>query len=86
MSKKGYSGRKVYTGKVISDRMDKTVVVAITRLFEHPRYHKTVRRVTKFKAHDEKNDCKPGDTVSIVESSPRSKDKRWDVLEILERA
>jgi small subunit ribosomal protein S17 len=78
--------KKVYTGKVVSDRMDKTVVVAVTRLFEHPRYRKTVRRVTRFKAHDEGNACKVGDTVSIVESSPRSRDKRWDVTQVLERA
>jgi small subunit ribosomal protein S17 len=78
--------KKVYTGKVVSDRMDKTVVVAITRLFQHPRYKKTIKRVTKFKAHDGGNDCKIGDTVSIVESRPLSKDKRWAVLEILQRA
>jgi small subunit ribosomal protein S17 len=78
--------KKVYTGKVVSDRMDKTVVVAISRLFQHPRYHKTVRRVTKFKVHDPENACKTGDTVTIMESRPISKDKRWTVLEVVERA
>jgi small subunit ribosomal protein S17 len=78
--------KKVYTGTVVSDKMDKTVVVAITRLFQHPTYKKTVKKVTKFKAHDEGNQCKVGDKVSIVESRPLSRDKRWTVLEILERA
>lgn len=78
--------RKVYTGTVVSDKMNKTVVVAITRLFQHPTYKKTVKKVTKFKAHDEGNQCKVGDKVSIVESRPLSRDKRWTVLEVLERA
>lgn len=78
--------RKVYTGKVVSDKMDKTVVVAITRLFQHPTYKKTVKKVTRFKAHDEGNRCKVGDTVSIVESRPMSRDKRWTVLDIVQRA
>jgi small subunit ribosomal protein S17 len=78
--------RKVYTGTVVSDKMNKTVVVAITRLFQHPTYKKTVKKVTKFKAHDEGNQCKVGDRVSIVESRPLSRDKRWMVLEVLERA
>jgi small subunit ribosomal protein S17 len=78
--------RKVYTGTVVSDKMDKTVVVAITRLFQHPAYKKTVKKVTRFKAHDEANSCKVGDKVSIVESRPLSKDKRWTVLKVLERA
>ena len=78
--------RKVYTAKVVSDKMDKTVVVAVTRLFQHPLYRKTVKRVTRFKAHDEENSCKKGDKVTIIESSPISKDKRWRVVEILERA
>jgi small subunit ribosomal protein S17 len=77
---------KLYTGKVVSDKMDKTVVVAITRLFQHPRYKKTVKRVTRFKAHDENNECRIGDKVSIVASRPQSKDKRWTVVKILERA
>jgi small subunit ribosomal protein S17 len=78
--------KKLYTGKVVSDKMDKTVVVAITRLFQHPRYKKTVKRVTRFKAHDENNECRIGDKVSIVASRPLSKDKRWAVVKILERA
>jgi small subunit ribosomal protein S17 len=74
---------KVYTGKVISNKMDKTVVVAVTRLFQHPVYKKTVKKVSKFKAHDEENRCKIGDDVKITETRPLSKDKRWLVLEIM---
>jgi len=64
--------------------MDKTVVVAVKRLTQHPVYKKTVKKITKFKAHDEGNSCKIGDKVSIVESRPLSKDKRWRVLEVIE--
>lgn len=78
--------KKQHTGVVVSDRMDKTAVVSISRLYQHPRYKKTVRTQTKFKAHDEKNQCKVGDKVTIVESSPKSKDKRWEVLEVVERS
>lgn len=78
--------KKVYTGKVISNKMDKTVVVAITRLYQHPVYKKTVKKITKFMAHDEGNICKVGDTVKIIETRPLSRHKRWAVLEILERA
>ncbi|MBI4680291.1 MAG: 30S ribosomal protein S17 [Nitrospirae bacterium] len=77
--------KKVYTGKVISDKMDKTVVVAVERLTRHPLYKKTIKKIAKFKAHDEENKCKAGDKVSIVESRPLSKDKRWRVLEIIEK-
>lgn len=77
--------KKIYSGKVVSDKMDKTVVVAITRLYQHPTYKKTVKKVTKFKAHDEKNKCKVGDAVSIIESRPLSKEKRWSVLDKKER-
>lgn len=77
--------KKVYVGKVLSDKMDKTVVVAVTRLYQHPTYKKTVKKVTKFKAHDEGNKCKVGDKVSIIETRPLSKDKRWSVLEVMER-
>lgn len=73
---------KIYTGKVVSSKMDKTVVVAVTRLFQHPVYKKTVKKVSKFKAHDEKNECQIGDGVKIIETRPLSKDKRWLVLEI----
>ncbi len=72
---------KTYTGKVVSNKMDKTVVVAITRLFQHPVYKKTVKKVSKFKAHDAENSCNIGDTVIITETKPMSKDKRWLVLE-----
>jgi small subunit ribosomal protein S17 len=76
--------KKVYAGKVVSDKMDKTVVVAVTRTFQHPLYKKTVRKITKFKAHDESNTCKAGDTVQIIECRPVSKDKRWEVIKIME--
>jgi small subunit ribosomal protein S17 len=73
--------KKIYTGKVISNKMDKTIVVAVTRLYQHPKYKKTVKRVTKFKAHDEKNICQIGDMVKIIETRPLSKEKRWIVIE-----
>ncbi len=78
--------KKVYAGKVLSDKMNKTVVVGVTRLYQHPVYKKTVKKLTKFKVHDEENRCKVGDTVSIIEARPLSKEKRWAVLEIIERA
>lgn len=78
--------RKLYTGKVVSDRMDKTAVLAVTRRIAHSRYGKTVKRTTKFKVHDEKNECKIGDVVKFIETRPLSKEKRWKVLEIVERA
>ncbi len=77
--------KKIYTGEVISDKMNKTVVVAVTRLTQHPVYKKTIKRTTKFKAHDEDNRCRVGDIVSIIESRPLSKDKRWKVLNIVRR-
>ena len=77
--------KKLYTGKVVSDKMDKTVVVAVTRLTQHPVYKKIVKKVTKFKAHDEENRCTIGDKVSIIETRPLSKEKRWTVLEIIEK-
>lgn len=73
--------KKIYTGKVLNNKMDKTVVVSVTRLFQHPKYKKTVKRVTKFKAHDEKNTCQIGDVVKIIETKPLSKEKRWLVIE-----
>lgn len=73
--------KKIYTGVVVSNKMDKTVVVAVTRMFQHPRYKKTIKRVTKFKAHDENNKCKIGDVVKIIETRPLSKEKRWKVLD-----
>ena len=77
--------KKVYSGKVVSDKMEKTVVVAVTRTFQHPLYKKTVKKITKFKAHDEANTCKTGDKVQIIECRPLSKDKRWEVIKVMER-
>jgi len=79
------SRRKVRTGTVISDKMDKTVVVLSESLRRHPLYKKVVRHTSKFKAHDETNACKIGDVVKIIETRPLSKDKRWRVVEILSR-
>ena len=78
--------RKLLVGTVTSDKMDKTVVVAVTTVKQHPRYKKTIRLTKKFKAHDEENLCKMGDRVQIIESKPISRHKRWSVMEILERA
>jgi small subunit ribosomal protein S17 len=78
--------RKVRTGVVVSDKMDKTVVVRIDRQVRHPLYGKTVRRSSKLAAHDEANDARTGDTVRVVETRPLSKSKRWRVVEIVERA
>ncbi|MDD4600530.1 30S ribosomal protein S17 [bioreactor metagenome] len=78
--------RKTRVGKVVSDKMEKTVVVAVERLVRHSLYNKSVKNTVKFKAHDEKNECHIGDTVEIMETRPLSKDKRWRVVEILERA
>jgi small subunit ribosomal protein S17 len=78
--------RKVRTGTVVSDKMQKTVVVAIQRRVPHPVYGKMVTRTTHVKAHDEQNAAKTGDTVRITETRPLSKDKRWRVVEIVERA
>jgi len=75
--------RKTRFGKVISDKMDKTVVVAVETPRHHPIYKKTIRRAVKYKAHDEKNQCRPGDMVRIVETRPLSKEKRWRVAEIV---
>ncbi|MEK0431630.1 MAG: hypothetical protein RL139_1434 [Gemmatimonadota bacterium] len=78
--------RKTRQGLVVSDKMDKTVVVAIERRVPHPVYGKMVTRTKRLKAHDEQNSAKVGDTVRIVETRPLSKDKRWRLLEIVERA
>ena len=75
--------RKTRFGRVVSDKMDKTVVVAVETPRRHPLYKKTIKRVVKYKAHDEKNQCKVGDTVIIMETRPLSKDKRWRVAEIV---
>ena len=84
MEERGF--RKTRTGVVVSDKMDKTVVVAIKTKVRHPLYGKMVNRTRKFKAHDELNECGIGDTVKIMETRPLSKDKRWRVVEILEKA
>jgi small subunit ribosomal protein S17 len=78
--------RKVRTGTVISDKMDKTVVVKVQTLKEHRRYKKHIRQSTRFKAHDEQNQCKVGDRVRIMETRPLSHDKRWRVVAIVEKA
>ena len=78
--------RKVRTGKVVSDRMDKTVVVSIERLVKHPTYGRYVRRRSKFKVHDEKNECRVGDVIRLMETRPMSKDKRWRFVAFVERA
>ncbi|HZV49401.1 MAG TPA: 30S ribosomal protein S17 [Candidatus Dormibacteraeota bacterium] len=81
---RGY--RKVRTGRVVSDRMDKTVVVQVSNLKPHPLYKKVIQRRVRFKAHDERNECRVGDLVRIMETRPLSKDKRWRVVEIVEKA
>jgi len=78
--------RKTRVGVVVSDKMEKTVVVAIERRVAHPVYGKMIKRTTRLKAHDEQNSAKQGDTVRIMETRPLSKDKRWRVVEIVERA
>ena len=78
--------RKTRTGMVVSDKMDKTEVVAVIDNVRHPLYKKIVKRTVKFKAHDEQNACGIGDTVMIMETRPISKDKRWRVVEIIEKA
>ena len=77
--------RKTRTGKVVSDKMDKTITVAIEDHVKHPLYGKIVKRTYKLKAHDEKNECKIGDTVKVMETRPLSKDKRWRLVEIVEK-
>ena len=78
--------RKTRTGKVVSDKMDKTIVVAVVDHVKHPLYGKIVKRTYKLKAHDEKNECGIGDTVKVMETRPLSKDKRWRLVEIVEKA
>ena len=78
--------RKTRTGKVVSDKMDKTIVVAVEDHVKHPLYNKIVKRTYKLKAHDENNECKVGDTVKVMETRPLSKDKRWRLVEIMENA
>lgn len=78
--------RKTRTGKVVSDKMDKTIVVAVQDNVKHPLYGKIVKRTYKLKAHDENNECGIGDTVKVMETRPLSKDKRWRLVEIIEKA
>jgi len=78
--------RKVKVGKVTSDKMDKTIVVSIESSEKHPLYKKFVKRTYKLKAHDENNECKIGDKVKVMETRPLSRDKRWRLVEIIERA
>ena len=78
--------RKTRTGKVVSDKMDKTITVAIENHVKHPLYKKIVKDTYKLKAHDENNECRIGDTVKVMETRPLSKDKRWRLVEIIERA
>ena len=77
--------QREWVGQVVSDKMDKTVVVAVSRVVRHPFYRKVLRRITKLKAHDEKNECKVGDRVRLIETRPISKDKHWRVVQIVGR-
>ena len=77
--------RKTRTGKVLSNKMDKTIVVAVVDNVKHPLYNKIVKRTYKLKAHDENNECNIGDTVKVMETRPLSKDKRWRLVEVMER-
>ena len=77
--------RKVRTGKVVSDKMDKTIVVAVEDHVKHPLYKKIVKRTYKLKAHDENNECRKGDTVKVMETRPLYKDKRWRLVEVVEK-
>ena len=78
--------RKTRVGRVVSDKMDKTIVVAVETFVKHPLYKKRVKNTVKFKAHDENNECGIGDTVKIMETRPLSKDKRWRLVKIVEKA
>ncbi len=78
--------RKTQTGIVVSDKMDKTIVVAIEEYTKHPVYSKVIKRTKKYKAHDEENTCQTGDKVKIMETRPLSKEKRWRVVQVIEKA
>jgi len=80
------NGRKVRTGVVVSDKMDKTIAVAVERTMRHPLYGKTIKRTKKFKAHDENNECRVGDIVTIMETRPLSREKRWRLVKIVQKA
>ena len=79
------AGERTLTGRVVSDKMDKTITVAVERLIKHPNYGKYVRRTTKLKAHDEQNECKEGDLVAITPCRPLSRHKSWKLLRVVER-
>lgn len=80
------NNRKVRVGKVVSDKMDKTIVVAVETFVTHPLYKKQLKRTIKFKAHDESNECGIGDVVRIMETRPLSKDKNWRLVDVVEKA
>lgn len=80
------ASRKTRVGKVVSDKMDKTIVVAVEDRVQHPLYKKIIKRTYKLKAHDENNECRIGDRVRVMETRPLSKDKRWRLVEIIEKA
>jgi small subunit ribosomal protein S17 len=80
------SRRKTRVGEVVSNKMDKTAVVAVTRLVRHALYGRFVKKTSKFKVHDEKNECQMGDVVKIMETRPLSKDKRWRLVEIMKKS
>ena len=86
MSENTRAFRKTRVGQVVSDKMDKTIVVAVQDSVQHPLYKKIVKRTYKLKAHDEKNECGSGDTVKVMECRPLSRDKRWRLVEIIEKA
>jgi len=86
MSEVRNSSRKTRVGRVVSDKMDKTIVVAVETRVQHPLYKKIIKRTYKLKAHDENNDCNTGDTVRVMETRPLSKDKRWRLIEVIEKA
>jgi len=86
MSDNRTSSRKTRAGKVVSDKMDKTIVVAVETRVPHPLYKKIIKRTYKLKAHDENNECRIGDRVRVMETRPLSKDKRWRLVEIIEKA
>ena len=86
MSENTRAFRKTRVGTVVSDKMDKTIVVAIETSVQHPLYKKTMKRTLKLKAHDENNECGIGDTVEVMETRPLSKDKRWRLVRVIEKA
>ena len=86
MNEERTSSRKTRIGKVVSDKMDKTIVVTVEDRVAHPLYKKIIKRTYRLKAHDENNECKIGDTVRVMETRPLSKDKRWRLVEIVEKA